>query len=482
MKAGMNHDVLLLLTGFLLGAPALSREAAASSPSREEVNGALRKAVRFYRQEVSTEGGYLWQYSGDLQLREGEGRASATQVWVQSPGTPRVGSALLEAYRRTGESYLLNAARDAAMALVRGQLLSGGWDYRIEFDPQRRRNYAYRVSPANPEGRNTTTLDDDNTQSALRFLMAIDRQLDFKEKAIHDAVEYALIALLEAQYPNGAWPQRFSEPPEDEAFPVLRAAYPDSWSRTFPKPDYRTYYTFNDNTIADMIRTMLLAAGVYDLPRCREAAERAGDFILLAQLPDPQPAWAQQYDHQMHPAWARKFEPPAVTGGESQGVMRILLELYEATGKRKYLEPIPRAVKYLRQSRLPDGRLARFYELKTNKPLYFTNEYELTYQDDDLPTHYAFRVGCGLDTIARRHEQLVGATWRPPAVGELSTRARRDRRRTELVRGAMQAMDDRGAWVEEGQLARQQVPTNGGIIRSATFVGNITVLSEYMGR
>src|SRR5690606_12204990 len=105
---------------------------------------------------------------------------------------------------------------------------------------------------------------------------------------------------------------------------------------------------------------MFQAAKTYNNPAWREAAERAGGFILLAQMPEPQPAWAQQYDAQMHPAWARKFEPPSVTGGESQGVLRILLKLYSETGDKKYLEPFPRALDYLRRSRLSDGRLARF--------------------------------------------------------------------------------------------------------------------------
>src|SRR5690606_15434487 len=101
-----------------------------------------------------------------------------------------------------------------------------------------------------------------------------------------------------------------------------------------------------------------------------------GDFIRLAQLPKPQPAWAQQYDADMHPAWARKFEPPAVSGAESQGVLRILMALYRRTGERRFLEPIPRALRYLKASRRDDGRLARFYELGTNRPLYLTTKYE----------------------------------------------------------------------------------------------------------
>ena len=98
---------------------------------------------------------------------------------------------------------------------------------------------------------------------------------------------------------------------------------------------------------------MLEAARIYNEPRYRAAAEKGGEFILLAQMPEPQPAWAQQYDRDMHPAWARVFEPPSVSGGESQGMMRMLMLLYRETGNKKYLEPIPRALAYYKRSILP---------------------------------------------------------------------------------------------------------------------------------
>ena len=115
------------------------------------------------------------------------------------------------------------------------------------------------------------------------------------------------------------------------------------------KKEYWDYYTFNDNLHADVIDVLFEAAKLYGDAKYRKAAEKAGDFILLAQMPEPQPGWAQQYDVDMHPAWARKFEPPSITGGESQGVMQTLLRLYRETGDKKYLEPMPARPRLLQE-------------------------------------------------------------------------------------------------------------------------------------
>lgn len=444
----------------------------------------LRRAVEFFSREVATEGGYLWRYSEDLSRREGEGKAPNTAVWVQPPGTPSVGAALLQAYHSTGEPFYLEAAKQAGMCLVRGQLRSGGWTYRIDFDPRERRRNAYRVDPAGADGdkrRDTSTLDDNTTQAALDFLMRLDQTLQFGDAAIHEAAEYGLRRLLAVQYPNGAWPQRFDGPPDPDQHPFLQASYPESWSRTFPAEDYSRFYTFNDGAMEDVIRLMFDAARIYEQREYRAAAERAGDFILLAQMPDPQPAWAQQYDTRMHPAWARKFEPPSITGGESQGVMRALLELYHQTGDRKYLEPIPRAVAYLRKSALPDGRLARFYELQTNRPLYFTTDYQLTYDDGDMPTHYSFKVGNDLDSIERRYRQALEGGPRRPVARSSTRRGKPSDREIAQVKAIIAGQDDHGRWVEPGKLRSygDDDPTT-HVIDCQTFIRNVQMLSGYL--
>ena len=68
---------------------------------------------------------------------------------------------------------------------------------------------------------------------------------------------------------------------------------------------------------------------------------------------------AVEYDRDMHPAWARAFEPPSVTGGEAQSVMKGLLLLFRETGKRKYLEPLSTALPYYRRSLL-SGALSAY--------------------------------------------------------------------------------------------------------------------------
>lgn len=463
----------------LSSSPTLAKD----DPLRARAAAGLHRAVEFFSQQVATEGGYLWRYSEDLAVREGEGKASATIAWVQPPGTPSVGIALLNAYQASGDALCLEAAKEAGYCLVRGQLRSGGWDYRIEFDSKRRAGYAYRVDPrsGNKPQKNTTTLDDDNTQAALRLLMRLDQALQFKDEKIHEAVEYGLSALLKAQYPNGAWPQRFQQPPDPAKHPVKKASYPATWSRTFPKIDYTGYYTFNDGAISDLIEVMFEASRVYGDQRYREAAERCGDFILLAQMPEPQPAWAQQYDGDMCPAWARKFEPPALTGGESQRLLRTLFQLYRETGDKKYLEPVPRAIAYLRRSLLSDGQLARFYELHTNRPLYFTKQYELTYRDDDLPTHYSFKVGQVLDGLEGEYRKLLTFDPKQLATHPSKRSSKPSKILTSRVERVLAALDDRGRWVEEGRL-KYQGPEDDTrrIIDCQTFIRNLGVLRDYL--
>ncbi|MGI9474517.1 MAG: pectate lyase [Rubripirellula sp.] len=457
--------------------------------TREQVVGAMHRAVNFFRDSASADGGYVYQLSADLSKREGEGVVGPTTAWIQPPGTPAVGMGYLMAYQLCGDPLLLEAAKETAEALQRGQLESGGWDNRIEFDPDERQRYAYRSDRSDlPKRklRNTTTLDDDKSQSVIRFLMQLDQELEMKDADLRDTISYALDSLLRAQYPNGAWPQKFSEHHDPTDFPVLKASLPKSWPKTFPGKKYAGFYTLNDNTMGDVIETLLDAWDIYGEQRFLDAAVRGGEFFLLAQLPEPQPGWAQQYDRSMHPAWARKFEPPAVSGGESQRVMQTLMLLYRRTSTptnptQRFLEPLPRAIDYYRKSELADGQMARFYELHSNRPLYFTRDYQLTYASDDMPTHYAFIVKSNLDRIERELHELQSdpADALQPSSSRLSVK--RTSKLDALTAKVIESLDERGAWVEEGQLRYHgEQDSTREVIRSTTFVRNLLQLARWM--
>jgi len=443
---------------------------AADDPTRDAALAATKKAATYFRTKVARHGGYVYHYSPDLTRRLGEGVAGPEEIWVQPPGTPTVGLAYLAAYEATKDDFYLDAAREAGEALIYGQLQSGGWTNSIDFDPRGPRVAQYRSGKG--KGRNNSTLDDGITQGAIRFLARFDKALQSKDAAIHDAAQIALGALLAAQYPNGAFPQVWTGPVPKQ--PVAKASYPDYDWRTEGKiKNYWDMYTLNDGLAGTVTATLLEAHSIYSEPKYKEAAARLGDFLILAQMPDPQPAWAQQYGYDMHPIWARRFEPAAITGGESQDVLETLLKIYRATGDKKYLEPIPRALAYLKKSLLPDGRLARYYELKTSKPLYMTrggDEYSLTYDDADLPDHYGWKVDSRLAGIEREYREGEAPAEPRPSADEAAK--------------IIAALDDQGRWIStyagERLYGQPKFKSGETYIASAVFSRNLERLSEFM--
>lgn len=473
MKTTHSASALFIFAALLTGAWLQSTHA--ESVSAEEAAVALKRASRFMRESVATNGGYLWRYSADLSQRWGEGKATATQVWVQPPGTPTVGQAFLLAYQRTDDTYYLDAAREAAHALVFGQMETGGWDYLIDFAPPDRRSLYYRHDAQAgrskpPVARAQTVFDDDNSQSALRFLMQYDRATGFADSKVGDTIRYALDHFLKAQYPNGAWPQRFQGPADPRECPVKRAEYPLAVSYQYPapKPPYHRYYTLNDHVMRDMIRTMLLAYEIHGRKDCLAAARRGGDFLLLAQMPEPQPAWAQQYDLNMHPAWARRFEPPAIATVESLSALTALMDVYVATGDSKYLEPVPKTLAWFDRVRRPDGRHTRFYELKTDRPIYFNRKYELVYTDEDMPTHYAFVLDLNHEGQRERFAHLEHERRQYMDHRHTTQVPRVNTPHPSQVRDIIHQLDDQGRWIEED------------MIRCDTFARNASILSNYL--
>jgi PelA/Pel-15E family pectate lyase len=473
--SSMRQKILSSL--LLLSLPAI---ASAATPSKDEIKAAIKKASAFFHEQVAYEGGYLWYYSGDLKLGEAEGLPDKGVVWVQPPGTPAIGETFLEAWQATGDARLLEYADTTAKAIVRGQLHSGGWDHSIDLREDKRAPHGYRDLEKKKKPESRTSLDDDITTSALRFLMRYDAATKYQHAEIKEAVMHGLQAIRAAQYPNGGWYQwwlTFPKPASDAEYPVKTASYPESSPPTWDNKWTGRYY-LNDNVAVNAMDTLALASRVYDDPQWLEVAKKAGDFLLLAQMPDPQPAWAQQYDPEMHPVWDRKFEPPAISSRESERVLLGLIRLYHATGDAKYLQPHDKAIAYLKTCLLPEGLMPRYRELKTNRPLYFKREgkiYTLVYDDSDLPKHYGFKVPSILGYVSEELKQARSARDESRLMREPDLEA------PPSAEKIIVSLDSRGAWIEKGGLDFHEIEPPSGIISCATFVRNMKVLCEAVG-
>ena len=128
------------------------RRARGTIGSRRKRPDAQARAAAYFRDEVAVHGSYGWRYSADLAYRRGEDLMTPSQGWVQPPGTPAVGLAMLQAYAATEDRAFLEGAVEAARALAATQLESGGWHAMIEFDPEQQKAWCYRRLPDGSKG------------------------------------------------------------------------------------------------------------------------------------------------------------------------------------------------------------------------------------------------------------------------------------------------------------------------------------------
>ncbi|GMV95361.1 MAG: hypothetical protein AMXMBFR82_51390 [Candidatus Hydrogenedentota bacterium] len=433
------------------------------APSRQAVLDTMAKATGFMMNTVSNRGGFVWAYSLDLEPF-GELPARASMIWVEPPGTPSVGLMLLEAYRATDDKSYLEAAKRMAEPLIWGQHPSGGWHYFIDFEPETLPDY-YEKFFSQCWGwqeylhyYGNCTFDDFSTSEPTRFLLHLYEVT--QEPKYREPLDRALGHILRAQYPNGAWPQRY---PTGKLFP------------RDDHPDYTPFYTFNDGVMLDTIKVLLEAHTVLGDPRFEAAARRGMDFYLIAQLPEPQAGWAQQYDFDMRPAWGRPFEIGTVCAGETASCIQDLILFYKITGDGRYLDAIPSALDWLGRSIIPgvEGYThTYYYELGTNRPLYIRQTGE-TIEDvqytvtDEVEGSYPYGNKFSLDVKSMRREyERVKSLTTAQARAEYEASLTSDRLPHEVKGGYLanalsatsqdadgiaaivESLDDRGGWRE----------------------------------
>ncbi len=236
------------------------------------------------------------------------------------------------------------------------------------------------------------TFDNGATTNELRFLARAFRATN--EPRYQQAFRKGLSHILEAQYPNGGWPQ----------------FYP-------PSKGYHRHITFNDNV---MVRILELLRDVSessdyrflrteDRAKAEAALTKGIDCILRTQIKQngKRTVWCAQHDVKtLEPAWARSYEPPSLSGAESVGVVRFLMSIEAPTpaiiaaveGSIEWFRSV--AIHGMRFDEFTDaagkddkrivadpdaGPLwARFYEIGSNRPIFLDRDSVVRYSLSEI--------------------------------------------------------------------------------------------------
>jgi PelA/Pel-15E family pectate lyase len=365
---------------FALPPPAWSQASNGGvAPDRAAILTTMKRAAAFMTDEAAVEGGYVWTYLPDFSRRWGELEAAPTMIWVQPPGTGTMGHAFLDAYHATGDRQFLNAAKSAADALVRGQHPAGGWNYVIDTagEDSLRQWYAtygqnaWRMEEFHRYYGNAT-FDDAGTSEASQLMLRLVLE---GERTYLVPLQRAVRFVLDSQYENGGWPQRF---PFVEDGGVHGHA------------DYTRLITFNDDVAGENLEFLIfvhqtigdrLASGREGrgLTRARilSSIRRGMDIVAATQQPAPQAGWGlQHFADTLKPSAARTYEPEALATHTSANNIQQLLNFYRLTGERRYVARVPEALDWLDSVALrPELRLngrthPTFIEPGTNQPWY----------------------------------------------------------------------------------------------------------------
>ncbi len=225
------------------------------------------------------------------------------------------------------------------------------------------------------------TIDNEATTKEIKYLVKAYKI--YKVDAYLKAAENGIGYLLKAQYANGGWPQY----------------YPDFSL-------YRSQITYNDNAMVNVLNVLQdVARGKNDfdvidkmyVPLCNVAIAKGVDCILKTQVKQNGvlTVWCAQYNAKtLQPKMARKFELASLSGSESVGIVRFLMQ--QQNPSKEIIDAIKAAVQWFEKVKIvgysfveikaPNeksgrdkvlvkddantGMWARFYDLQTNEPFF----------------------------------------------------------------------------------------------------------------
>jgi PelA/Pel-15E family pectate lyase len=281
------------------------------------------------------------------------------------------------------EFYATKQAVRIADNLLLYQRDSGGWQKNIDMASLLSEQVKAELRKA--KNKNDSTLDNGATHRQMRYLAIVYQatKIERFKGAFLDGLDY----VLEAQYDNGGWPQRFPNP-----------------------KGYLKHITFNDGAMIGVLSLLRDVAGKkppYNFVdkgrrrRAETAVPKGVECILKCQIVvnGRKTAWCAQHDEKTFiPRKARSYELASISGGESVGITRFLMSI-DRPGP-EIIEAVQAAVAWFDDAKLEGIRLirkqdpskpggwdkvviedasappiwARFYDIETNKPIFCSRD------------------------------------------------------------------------------------------------------------
>lgn len=324
-----------------------------------------------------------------LKGKDGWNPLTATDEWLvknKPDGKPVTWS---EVFKQKPLWYQTDEAARIADQLLIYQKVNGGFEKNIDMALMLSKAERDALA-AKRDDISETTIDNRTTYTQAAYLAKVITASLLKPSPpanlpkYKDAFNLAVDYLLSSQYENGGFPQ---------FFPL--------------KKGYYTHITLNDDAMIGVMNFFRDIARKQDdykfvdearRTRVEKALDKSIALILKLQVEigGKKTVWAQQYDEvTLKPAWARKFEPPCLTAGESVNVVRFLMKEKPTP---EIVAAIDAAITWYKANQIngirfesvngdrkviPDKAAeplwARFYEFETMKPIFMGRDSVVRY-------------------------------------------------------------------------------------------------------
>ncbi len=245
---------------------------------------------------------------------------------------------------KTGDKERMRAIGDFLLA---NQNLHGGWPQAIKPGEPPFSPYLGETPGVVPE--------DGKMDRPILMLMEISEATG--DAKYLDGAKKGGDGLLKAQNKEGSWPHEWCA---DEA--LMRK-----------QTEFLGMHCMNDQATVSSMKTLVSLWERTKDERYRAAVERAGEWLLAAQLHGTVSGWAQQYDAAGKPCFGRAFEPPGLGILETKEAMFALLDYYlkvkpDASAKAKVKAAIEESLAWLEKAHTPKG-WAAYYDPATGRPV-----------------------------------------------------------------------------------------------------------------